>query len=43
MGKSCPRVSKKSGFTMVENENKELVKLNFPRKFEFALTIGSLM
>ena len=36
-------VPKKSGFTVVENENKELCKLDFPRRSEFALTIGSLM
>ena len=43
MGQSCHAVSKKSSFTMVKNENKELSKLEFPRKFEFASTIGSLM
>jgi len=36
-------VPKKSGFNVVENEKKSWSKLDFPRRSEFALTIGSLM
>ena len=36
-------VLKKSDFTIVERRTKSWSKLDFPRRFEFALTIESLM
>jgi len=42
MGQSCPRGSKKSGFTVVKNENKELVQTRLPTKIRVCIDYRKL-
>ena len=42
MGQSCPAVPKKSGFTVVENENKELVQLQLSTKIRVCIEYRKL-